>query len=259
MEENNNLYRKFVQFDGTNWNSWKFRVSILLEEKNLNRYIEESGDDIIASTIDDDDEIKCIMEEKKCKSILVQCISDSHLEYVQDKRRRTKDMFDSLKAVFERKSIASQLFLRKKLITMKYDDTDDMAGHFLVFDKTVQELKSIGATLENLDIVCHLLLSMPPSYDNLVIALETLDPKKFYTSTLQKTTEERIRSAKQGAVLISNESGDIHGFLTNGKQERKIVLRNVMYAKNLSCNLMSIAKMEGDYFQKRGCSNFLEK
>lgn len=391
-EENTNIYRKFIQFDGTNWNSWKFRVTVLLEEKNLNRYIEEKWDDIIESTIDDDDEIKCIMEEKKCKSILVQCISDSHLEYVQDKRR-AKDMFDSLKEVFERKSVASQLYLRKKLITMKYEDTDDMSDHFLVFDKTVRELKSIGATLENLDIVCHLLLSMPSSYENLVIALETLDPEKLsitfvksrlldeYTKrkqsegtisrksinsvamnasesnfqfkcyrchktghkwsqckakfnkatskqeesnlkikanvatkhvenedtddevsvaflvfgesfdtqdesgeadqnhqavvaatsgtcrqivtmfldsgatshmvndhtileSLHKTIEEKIQSAKQGAVLSSNESGNLHGFLVNGNQERRCVLNDVMYVKNLSCNLMSIAKME---------------
>lgn len=380
-EENTNIYRKFVQFDGTNWNSWKFRVSVLLEEKNLKRYIEEDWDHILESTIDYEDEMKCIMEEKKCKSIIVQCISDSHLEYVQDKTR-AKDMYDSLKGVFERQSVASQLYLRKKLITMKYEDTDDMSGHFLVFDKTVRELKSIGATMENLDIVCHLLLSMPPSYENLVIALETLDPNKLtinfvksrlldeftkrkqseganlrksnnavamnasesnfkfkcyrcqktghkwsqckakfdkgtakqdeskferkaniatkrlvnedsddevpvafsvfdddqdhqalIVSTsgtrrrivtmfldsgatshmvndrtllecLQKTIEEKIRSAKEGAILSSNERGDINGFLVNGNQEKKCVLRDVLYMKDLSCNLMSIAKME---------------
>ena len=391
-EENNNIYRKFVQFDGTNWNSWKFRVSVLLEEKNLDRYIQEDWNDILQSAIDDEDEVRFIREEKKCKSILVQCISDDYLEYVQDKRR-AKDMYDSLKGVFERKSVASQIYLRKKLITMKYDDTEDMSAHLLVFDKTVRELKSIGATLENLDIVCHLLLSMPPSYENLVVALETLEPEKLsitlvksrlldeYTKrkqsegvngrksndsvamsasesnfkfkcfrchktghkwsqckakfdkgtdkqdeskfdrkanvarkrfenedsedetpiafsvfeesfviqsefgkydqdhqasvaatsggrrrivtmfldsgatshmvndhtileSLQKTKEEKIRSAKQGAVLSSNESGDIHGLFINGNQERRCVLSEVLYVKDLSCNLMSIAKME---------------
>lgn len=173
-----NIYRKFVQFDGTNWNSWKFRVNVLLEEKELAKYLEESLDDILKETIDDEDELKCIKEEKKCKSILVQCVADTHLEYVQDKKR-VKDMYDSLKAVYERKSVAGQLFLRKKLITMKYEETDDMADHFLKFDKTVRELKAIGATLEDLDITCHLLLSLPKSYDNLVTALETLDPDKL--------------------------------------------------------------------------------
>lgn len=401
-EGNSNIYRKFVQFDGTNWSSWKFRVSVLLEEKNLNRYVEENWDDILASTIDDEDEVKCILEEKKCKSILVQCISDTHLEYVQDKRR-VKDMFDALKAVFERKSVASQLYLRKKLITMKYEDTDDMSDYFLDFDKTVRELKSIGATLEDLDVVCHLLLSLPPSYGNLVIALETLEPEKlsiqFVKSRLldeytkrkhsegrkpsnpvamsalesnfkfkcyrchktghkwseckekfdketakqeeskanianqvydddsedevpiaflvfgessdtkdeygehdqnhrapdastsgnrrrivtmfldsgatnhmvndhtifessQNTIEEKIRSAKQGAVLSSNEIGDIHGFLINGNKERQCVLNDIMYVKDLSCNLMSIAKMEKSGMEihfKNGAAHILWK
>lgn len=132
----------------------------MLDEKNLNKYIEEDFDDLLEKTVDDEDEMKCISEEKKCKSILVQCVADSHLEYVQDKRR-AKEMYDSLKQVFERKSVASQLYLRKKLMTMKLEETDDMSDHFLIFDKTVRQLKAIDAKFENLDIVCYLMLSLP--------------------------------------------------------------------------------------------------
>ena len=135
----------------------------MLDEKNLSKYIEEDFDDLLEKTIDDEDEVKCISEEKKCKSILVQC-------------RRAKEMYDSLKEVFERKSVASQLYLRKKLMTMKLEETDDMSDHFLFFDKTVRQLKAIGTKLENLDIVCFLLLSLPKSYESLVTALETLEP-----------------------------------------------------------------------------------
>lgn len=81
--------------------------------------------------------------------------SPVHLEDVQDKRR-AKDTYDSLKAAFERKSVASQLYLRKNLITMKFDESDNMCKHFLVFDKTFRELRSVDSKLEDLD-VCHLL------------------------------------------------------------------------------------------------------
>jgi len=85
-------------------------------------------------------------EEKKCKSIIVQCIHDSQLEYIKDKRE-AKDIFDTLKSIFERKSVAGQLLLRKRLLTMKYEDGEEVSQHFLRFDKNIRDLKSIGATM----------------------------------------------------------------------------------------------------------------
>lgn len=96
---------------------------------------------------------KIRLRERKCKSILVQCIHDSQLEYIKEKKE-AKAIFDALKAAFERKSVAGQLLLRKRLLTMKYNDGEDMNQHFLRFDKTVRDLKSFGATMEENDIVC---------------------------------------------------------------------------------------------------------
>lgn len=44
---------------------------------------------------------------------------------------------------------------------MRYATTETMASHFLKFDRLVRELKSTGANLDEANIVCHLLLTMP--------------------------------------------------------------------------------------------------
>ena len=44
-----NNYKKNVQFDGTNWNSWKYRISVLLEEKCLLDYIKTDITAILAA------------------------------------------------------------------------------------------------------------------------------------------------------------------------------------------------------------------
>ncbi|KAJ6648859.1 Copia protein [Pseudolycoriella hygida] len=80
--------------------------------------------------------------------------------------------------------------------------------------------------------------------------------------SLQKSNKEDIRSAKQGAILSSNETGDINGFLVNENQEQKCILKNVLYVKDLSCNLMSIAKMEKagmEIIFKNGAAHILWK
>lgn len=62
---------------------------------------------------------------------------------------------------------------------MKYNEADDMMQYILQFDKRIRELKSTGATMQKLDVVVHLLITMSKSYDNLVTALETMDQSKL--------------------------------------------------------------------------------
>lgn len=90
----------------------------------------------------------------------MRCIHDTQLEYVKDKEF-AKDMCDAIAGVFERKSIAGQLILRKQLLTMKYNNIDDINEHFLKFDKSIRDLKSIGASTEEIDDV-----GMPFDIDN---------------------------------------------------------------------------------------------
>lgn len=78
-----------------------------------------------------------------------------------------------------------------------------MADHFVAFDKLFRELKSSGAKLEEIDIVCHLLLTMPRAYDNLVTALETMEQEKltvdFVKSRLLDEANERNGGRGMGA------------------------------------------------------------
>lgn len=156
---------KIQQFDGKNFSNWKFRVGILLDEKDLRKYIDKPLSEFLAAAKEDKDKEAVKLQEKKCMSILMQTISDGQLEYIKEKKT-AKEMFDALSAVFERKSIAGQLLVRKQLLMMKYHESDDMIQHFLEFDKKIRELKSAGATMDDLDIIVHLLLTLPKSYDN---------------------------------------------------------------------------------------------
>lgn len=116
--------RKVIQFDGTNFSNWKYRLGILLDEKDLRKYLDESLDDILAGTdAASRDEVR--KQEKACISIIVHSVHESQLEYIKDKTT-AKDMFDGLTAVFERKSIAGQLLLRKQLLTMNMNDGESI-------------------------------------------------------------------------------------------------------------------------------------
>lgn len=93
-----NIYKKHVQFNGTNRNSWKYRISVLLDEKYLMDYTTRDITVIVVAA--SSEEIEVHTKNEKCKSIIVQCVVDSHLEYIQDKET-AKGIFDAWKAVFE--------------------------------------------------------------------------------------------------------------------------------------------------------------
>lgn len=176
MDSSNNFATKILHFNGLNYNNWQYRLKLLLDNESLTQFIETELSEILNAETDTSKRPALRKEEKKCISFIVQSIHDSQLEYVKD-QVTAKGMVDNLKQVFERKSIAGQLLLRKQLLTMRYDEKDNITDHFLQFDKRTRELKSIGATMEEMDVVCNLILTLPKSFDNLVTAVETMNAK----------------------------------------------------------------------------------
>lgn len=47
---------------------------------------------------------------------------------------------------------------------------------FLKFDGLVRQLMSSGAKMEKLDIICHLVITLPKIYDNVVTEVEISNP-----------------------------------------------------------------------------------
>ena len=101
----------------------------------------------------------------------MQCLTDKYLEYV--KRGTTaKEMIKCLENVFERKSTFNKLHLRRKLLTLKCSNSEKLQDHFLKFDTIINDIESAASKMEESDKVCHLLLTMPECYENVVTAMK---------------------------------------------------------------------------------------
>lgn len=141
--------------DGSNFNNWKFRLKVLLEEKDVLNVVENANRE-------------CENYQKndaKARSIIIQCLDDKFLEIVKN-AKTAADMLRMLEEVFERKSVFSRLNMKKKLLMLKYDSNKKLQDHFMEYDKLINSIESSGPKMELCDKVCHLLLSMPEEYDN---------------------------------------------------------------------------------------------
>lgn len=96
---------------------------------------------------------------------------------------------------------------------MKCGEGDDLMKHFLEFDKTVRDLKSSGAKMENLDIVISLLMTLPESYNTIVSALETLDPNQLDIEVVRGRLldEANKRKCLDSGIYGGNEDVAMHG------------------------------------------------
>ena len=112
---------KVTFLNGVNYDSWKFRVTTILDELNLLEFVERPLMEIVKEieNLESDGKMRkkkidtVLSNEKKCKAQIVMRISDNQLEHVKDKLT-SYDMWESLSRIFERKGMSSQLLLRKK-------------------------------------------------------------------------------------------------------------------------------------------------
>lgn len=216
-----NQKRNIKPFNGEKYAVWKFRIKSLLAELNVLTVIEsdppDEFPDIVAAEAWNKSEITA-------KSVIVEYLSDAFLGFAKE-NIKAKEILTNLDEIYERRSLATQLALRKKLLTLKLQGDISLLQHFANFDDLITELISAGARLDETDKVSHLLLTMPTAYEGVITALETLS-EDHLTIAFVKTRllDQEVKLKNE----LSNTSGKV--LYTGGGSAP----RNTFYKPNKS-------------------------
>lgn len=132
-------------------------------------------------------------------------------------KNTAEEMWSCLIASFSKRGAASQNYLRRCLLNMKYEEGTPR-NHFQRFDECVRELKSSGVTLCDADLVSHMFLTLPSSFDALTTALENMSPTELTLDVLKSRllSDEHKRSGREKFDTSLSEAAAVVG-----QQEKK--------------------------------------
>lgn len=189
--------------NGNNYHTWKFRMHVLLEEKEVKEFIEKEYDE--EEYTDEKKKAEAKKKDSRCKSLIVQCLEDTQIDIVREKDTAFS-MWDCLKNRYEKKGIPGQLMLRRKLMTMKLTDVSKLEEFLAEFDLVINQLKATGAEINDEDIVCNLLMAMPQSFETVVTILENT-PANILTIDFVKA-KLRAEVERRKSVCDDSFKGD---------------------------------------------------
>ena len=183
------------KFDGTNFHAWKFKMQMVLEERDLWEVVcgEVKFEDC-QSALD-----QSTYKRKSRKAMAAICLSmeDSQLPLVRS-ASGAFDAWSKLEDHFEKKSLANKLFLRRRFFTAMMEEGGDVLSHINKLKTLAEQLDAVGAPVSEDDLVITLLGSLSESYQFLITALESRADTLTWELVTSRLLHEDMKRKEQG-------------------------------------------------------------
>lgn len=193
-------------FTGMEFSNWKFRLNAILEEN-------ECPVDIL-----NDPSVKNYKKRNAmAKNIIIQCLGNNQLEMIKD-CESASDMMEKLCEKYEKKSLSEKLYLKRKLMSMKFNEKESLESFLLSFEENVRALNNSDSIMEESEKICNLLLTLPKSYEFIVASIETMVSKSeisydFVRNRLLDEEVKRKSSLESKTSVRQSVSSDQAAFI----------------------------------------------
>uniref|UniRef100_A0AAV1TIF2 Retrovirus-related Pol polyprotein from transposon TNT 1-94-like beta-barrel domain-containing protein n=1 Tax=Peronospora matthiolae TaxID=2874970 RepID=A0AAV1TIF2_9STRA len=183
------------KFQGTNYYTWKFKMQMVLEERDLCEVtcgevkLDHCTNVMAQSTF----------KRKLRKALAIICLAmeDSQLPLVRS-AIGAYDAWSVQEGHYEKKSLANKLFLRRRFFTTMMDEGDDVLEHINMLKTVAEQLDAVGAPVSEDDLVITLIGSLRESYQFLITALESRADSLTLDLVTSRLMHEDMKSKEQG-------------------------------------------------------------
>ena len=201
--------RVIDKINGDNFNLWKFKMEMVLASMELWEIVDDS-EEPPPSDADPKDKKSYQRRVKKAMSVIGLNLVDGQLAHIKS-CKGPAEAWKTLCNIHKTRSLSNILFIRRKFFTSKMQESDDLLDHINKIKVLADQLAFLEVPMRDEDVVMTLLDSLPPSYEYLITALETLAMKdltiEYVTAGLMHEVSKRKEKEPQGddAALMSNQ------------------------------------------------------
>jgi hypothetical protein len=214
------------KFDGGNFHLWKFKMRMM-----LSKFIDGS------TTLPSEEIVRADYNEKEMKAFALLCehLTNAQLAHIQY-CDNVKSAWEALCGVHEANTIGNKLFLRRKFFAIKMQEGNDMLVHINTVKALVDQLHSIEVIIADEDVYMVFLMSLPPSFDNLVTSLESMSTKdvnlQFIVARLFHEVSKRKECENSEATTLINKTHKSNEKLCFYCKKPRHFVRNCLKKKN---------------------------
>ena len=115
-------------------------------------------------------------------------------------------VWETLKTQFERNALANKLFLERQYFTIKIKEGQSVRDHLKCMKEITDKLAALRSAVAEEEQVVALLISLPPSYEMLVTALEAKGEDLSLVYVQQAlVNDEQKRQVSKGRAAAGNQ------------------------------------------------------
>jgi len=205
----------------SNYVAWKFRILRILKEKGLSHMLEAASND--ESTIDDATRNR---RNDQAFTIISLNISDSQIPHIQT-ASSAKEAWESLAKVHQGIGSNGRMVLMQKLWSLNLKEGQDMSTHLNSFKELstqVANLSPNGLGVPDNDLVSMLSLSLPQSYEPLIMAVQSRTGNVTFDFLCGRLLQEATRRQAARSITTNEDSEPLSAF-TAGSGLRQMGFR----------------------------------
>jgi hypothetical protein len=183
-----------------NFQAWKYRVMLILEENDLEGFIEEE----VAEPEGDEAKAKHKKNLVKAKRIIADSIKDHLIPHVSS-LKTPKQMFDALSRLYEGKNINRKMTLRTQLKNVKMQNSETIQSYFTRVSQIKEQLEAIGDTVEEAELVMTTLNGLPKSWESFIQGICSRRKLTKFNRLWEDCTQEEARLAAREEKLGNDD------------------------------------------------------
>jgi hypothetical protein len=207
---------RIAKLNNSNYQTWKFKVELLLTKDDLWDAISKATPNPITD--------KWQTKDQKARATIGLLLEDNQLNLIR-KQTTAKGTWMALQAYHEKSTLSNKVSLLRKLCALKLTETGSMEDHLRQMEDIIDRLASLGEALAEQLTVALFLSSLPESYSTLITALETRPEEDLTQELVKNKLLEEYRRRTENASVYS-EADDQKALKTESFKSKEQYERN---------------------------------